>query len=132
MNQKTKRKNTQLLVNVGSKTMSLLCLSFIFQNVHALDIPSPEEYLKIPGKMEIMQNRYTVKGTVKDQTGEPLGGVSIVVKGTITGTSTDWDGNFELEIPNDRVRFSFSLIGFTNQDVFVKGQRPLNVGVSDD
>src|SRR5690625_7674398 len=48
---------------------------------------------------ETAENRLqnTVEGLVVDQNGEPLIGVNVLVKGTSTGTSTDFDGRFELD-----------------------------------
>ena len=40
----------------------------------------------------------TVKGTVKDGSGQPLMGASVLVKGTSHGTAADFDGNFELKV----------------------------------
>ncbi len=44
----------------------------------------------------------TITGTVVDDTGLPLPGASVVIKGTSTGTSTDFDGNFSLNASTDR------------------------------
>ena len=46
-------------------------------------------------------NKRIIKGLVSDEFGEPLIGVSVLVKGTTTGTITDIDGNYSIEIPND-------------------------------
>src|SRR5665648_1255761 len=51
-----------------------------------------------------------VTGTVKDDTGQFLPGVSVVVKGTTTGTITDNDGKFSLSVPNNAT-LVFSFIG---------------------
>ena len=80
----------------------------------------------------LAQKGYTVKGIVKDQLGEPLGGVSIVVKGTTVGTTTDLDGNFTLNVPGNNVTLSFSFIGFKSQEVSLKGQTDLNIVLSED
>ena len=49
-----------------------------------------------------------VTGSVKDDTGQTLPGVSVVVKGTTTGTVTDINGNFSLSVPaNATLTFSF-------------------------
>jgi iron complex outermembrane receptor protein len=54
-----------------------------------------------------------IKGKVVEQSsGEGLPGVSIIVKGTSTGTSTDFDGNFELNTSNEENILIFSYIGF--------------------
>lgn len=52
-------------------------------------------------------------GTVVDETGEPLIGVSVAVKGTTTGTITDIDGNFTLNVPSNSSVLVFSLVGMS-------------------
>ena len=62
--------------------------------------------------------QYMVKGSVKDALGEPLIGVSILVKGTTTGTVSDFDGNFELNVPKDTEGVAvFSYTGFKTQEI---------------
>ena len=57
--------------------------------------------------------QFTVTGSVKDSQDEPLIGVSILVKGTATGTVTDFDGNFSLDVPSgDAATLEISYIGF--------------------
>lgn len=58
----------------------------------------------------------TVKGTVKDNNGEPLAGVNIVEKGTTNGTLTDIDGNYSLNIATGKT-IVFSYIGYTPKEV---------------
>ena len=61
-----------------------------------------------------MFEKKTINGLVNDSNGEPLPGVTIVVKGTTTGTVSNIDGNFTLEIPTNAEIISFSFIGFQN------------------
>lgn len=68
-----------------------------------------------------------LSGVVRDQTGEPLPGVNIVIVGTSLGTITDIDGAFSLNIPSDKSVLQFSLIGFTTKDVSVKGKTTIEV-----
>lgn len=56
----------------------------------------------------------------------PLAGVSIVVKGTTTGTQTDFDGNYSLEV-DSQATLVYSYIGFANKEVAVNGQTSINV-----
>ncbi|WP_075590940.1 SusC/RagA family TonB-linked outer membrane protein [Labilibacter marinus] len=72
------------------------------------------------------QNR-TVKGTVTDDTQEPLPGVSIRIEGTSTGTISDIDGNFNLNVPEGNVVLQFSFVGFKDQSIDVTNQSNLNV-----
>ena len=63
----------------------------------------------------VMQTK-TVKGTVLDENGEPLIGVSIVVKGTSTGTITDFDGKFSINLPAGSKELVVSYIGYKDQE----------------
>ena len=55
-----------------------------------------------------------VSGTVTDSSNEPVIGVSVLVKGTTTGTSTDLDGKYELTVPSGAT-VEFSCIGYISQ-----------------
>ena len=73
-----------------------------------------------------------VGGTVtSSDDGTPLPGVSIVLKGTSTGTVTDADGNFSLNVPNDGILI-FSFIGFQEQEVPINGRNQINVVMQPD
>ena len=72
-----------------------------------------------------------VKGTVKDAaTGEPLPGVSVVIKGTSVGVATDFDGKYELKAENGSV-IVFSYIGYKDQEITVR-TTALNVLLQED
>ena len=74
----------------------------------------------------------TVKGTVKDNTGETVIGASVVEKGNSTnGAITDLDGNFTLSVPSGAT-LVFSYIGMKTQEVAVKGRTILNITMDDD
>ncbi len=74
----------------------------------------------------------TVKGTVSDVAGEPLIGVNVVVKGTTTGTITDVDGNYSLEVPGNNAVLLFSYIGYSSVEVAVGEQTVINQTLSED
>ena len=68
-----------------------------------------------------------ITGVVKDENGEPIPGVSVVVKGTTKGTLTDIDGKFSIEVTgNDKV-LQFSFVGMKSQEVTVGDQRNISV-----
>lgn len=73
----------------------------------------------------------TIKGVVKDPTGETVIGASVLEKGTTNGTITDFDGNFQLEVAENAV-LQISYIGFQTIDVLVKGKSSLNVILKED
>ena len=69
-----------------------------------------------------------VKGVVKDEKGNPLPGVTVRVKGTILGTSTDADGRFSLLLIDEKeMAFVFSFVGMQSQEVAYTGQKELNI-----
>lgn len=76
------------------------------------------------------QANVNVKGTVKDASGEPLIGVSILVKGTTNGTVTDIDGNFNLNAPKGAV-LEISYVGYVTQTISVTGSS-INVVLKED
>ena len=63
----------------------------------------------------------SVSGTITDSNGGPLPGVNIIEKGTSNGTSTDFDGNYTLTVPNDAV-LVISFVGFETQEISVNSQ----------
>jgi len=69
----------------------------------------------------------TIKGLVTAAGDEPLPGVTVVVKGTVTGTITDIDGNYTLNAPNESAILSFSFVGYKTQEITVGSQTTINV-----
>jgi iron complex outermembrane receptor protein len=69
---------------------------------------------------------YEVSGTVSDNDNQPLPGVSVIVKGTATGTTTDFDGKFLLQVNNGDV-LVFSFVGFEVQEITMDGSTTVNV-----
>lgn len=73
----------------------------------------------------------TVSGTVTDQYGAPLPGVTVSVPGTAIGTSTDLDGKYSITVP-DNVSLRFSFISFETQTIEVGNQSTIDVQLLDD
>src|SRR5690606_28221270 len=74
----------------------------------------------------------TVTGTVTaEEDGMPIPGVNVVVVGTTNGTSTDFDGNYSIQVPEGG-SLQFSYIGFINQRLAVAGVSTLNVALQTD
>ncbi len=70
---------------------------------------------------------HTVRGKVADDMGEPLAGVSIVLKGSTMGTTTDADGNYTLTTPEGSGTLVFSFIGFASQEVSIDNRTIIDV-----
>lgn len=73
-----------------------------------------------------------VVGTVVDETGEPVIGASVVVKGTTNGSVTDLDGNFTLSGVDRNSTIEISYIGYLTQSVKYSGQASLKITMKED
>ena len=75
-----------------------------------------------------VQAQVTVTGRViSGDDSQPMPGVSIVVKGTTTGTTSRADGTYSLTVPNNTAILTFSFIGYDNQEITVGSRSTLNV-----
>lgn len=73
-----------------------------------------------------------ISGTVVDTNGEPLIGVNVSVKGTTTGTITDFDGNYTLKVTEANPVIVYSYIGYKSQNLALGDKNVLNVTLSED
>lgn len=90
--------------------------------------------LQAAGSMENkanQQNQKTITGTVVDEQNLPLIGVNILVKGTTIGTVTDFDGNFQIDVPANGV-IKFSFIGYVDQEITIGNETTLNIVLKED
>ncbi|WP_372634248.1 SusC/RagA family TonB-linked outer membrane protein, partial [Fodinibius sp.] len=72
----------------------------------------------------------TVTGTVTDaQSGETLPGVNVIIKGTTTGTSTNSDGQYELDVPSLQDTLVFSFVGYQTQEAPMGGRTTVDVAL---
>ena len=80
----------------------------------------------------LMAQQNTVSGTVSDAGGQPLPGVTVVVQGTTTGTTTNIEGTFRLSIPADAENLVFSSVGYQEKVVAVNNQSQFNITLAED
>lgn len=77
--------------------------------------------------------QFNVTGNVTDGSGEPLIGVSIIVKGSTTGTVSDFNGDFNLNVKGEQATLLFSYTGFSSQNVEVSpSNKRLSVVLEED
>lgn len=110
-------KKTILTLNCALVLSLFICL-----NVSAT-------YAAAPAKIEIQD--VIVKGQVKDAKGDGLPGVSVKIKGTTSGSTTDLNGNYSISAP-DNGTLVFSYIGYVNQEVPINGQSTVNIVLNED
>lgn len=79
-----------------------------------------------------MAQNTMVTGTISDTSGVPLPGVNVVEKGTNNGVSTDFDGNYSIEVSSNSATLVFSSLGFATSEVAIAGQSNVNASLSED
>lgn len=73
----------------------------------------------------------SVSGTITDESGIPLIGANVIVKGTTTGTITDFDGTYSVTMPDDIDVLVISYAGYTTKEVDTEGQTIVNVTLAE-
>lgn len=73
----------------------------------------------------------TVSGTVTDDAGEPLPGVSVQIKGTTTGTQTDFSGKYTIKMADDQATLVFRFVGMATQEVEVGDRSTVDIMMSE-
>lgn len=74
----------------------------------------------------------TVKGKITDDKSVPLPGVSVLLKGSKTGTSTDANGNFSINAPNSKGTLVVSFVGYAGQEVPLNNRTSLEISMTPD
>jgi len=73
-----------------------------------------------------------ISGTVSDNLGVPMSGATVIIKGTGTGTTTDFNGNYSLAVPDAQNVLIFSFLGFANQEIIVGNKTTINVTLKEE
>jgi TonB-linked SusC/RagA family outer membrane protein len=73
----------------------------------------------------------TISGNVTDEAGVPLPGANVIIEGTSTGVSTDFDGNFQIQVEQGQV-LQFSFIGYMTKNITLEGQDTINTSLEPD
>lgn len=103
----------------------------------ALCMPAAFSYANVDNGMDresvlsVMQGK-TIKGQILDETGESMIGVSVLVKGTIIGTVTDFDGNYTLEVPSGKNILEISYIGYKTKEITIGNNSLINIKMEPD
>ena len=121
------REAGQVSVQVKDKELSEV-LDMVLKKVN-LEYELYNDIILIRAKGEVPAGPKVLKGVVKDKSGAVLPGVTVVIKGTTLGVSTDIDGKYSITIPEDgkETVLMFTFVGMKPQEVRYAGQETLNV-----
>ena len=78
------------------------------------------------------QDKITVTGNVSDETGEPIIGATVMEALTTNGVVTDFDGNFKIQVKNEKATLKITYIGMIAQNIRVGNQRHVKVVLKDE
>ena len=109
--------------------IAAICCICLIQRVEATP-----HYPVLPPDVKASVTRLdvSVSGRVVDEMGAGLPGVSVVVKGTTQGTTTDGTGSFRLSVPATSATLVFSFVGYTSKELVVGSQTVINVTLAPD
>lgn len=108
---------------LGVKSLLIVSL-LLFQSFNPEKISAKEN-------INLQQRELSISGVVRDELGDPMPGVNIVVKGTTNGVITGIDGNYTIKAKTDAI-LVFSFIGMESQEVRVAGTTTINVTLKTD
>lgn len=117
-------------VNVKNASLEVVLSSLLKGTNIAYKVEENIVYLsekETPVNTQAPEQSRTVSGTVIDGYGEPLIGVSILIKGTQNGTITNMDGEYKLEVSGSSPILVFSYIGYNSQEASVSGKSVIDI-----
>lgn len=94
-------------------------------------------YVAVPQKMHAetavatQQNKMIVTGIIRDVSGQPIFGASVIEKGTVNGVPTDKDGKYSIKVSSDAT-LNYSCVGFQPISISVKGRSSINISLIED
>ena len=129
--------NRKVNMDVENETIQSVLSTIL--NEQGLDFELKENHIIIikkgkpveTTKAAITQQTTKISGVVKDESGEPIIGANVVVKGTTIGSISDMDGNFSLDAPAGAT-LQISYIGYLSQEVKVEGRNTINIILKED
>jgi TonB-linked SusC/RagA family outer membrane protein len=110
-------------------------------NVRAIALNSTEDRTNVdiswhPDDLRISSETsrpaVAISGRITDENGSPFPGVNIVVKGTATGTTTDTDGKYSIDVPDANSILVFSFVGYATQEVSVANRTVIDLALTPD
>ena len=98
--------------------------AFLLQNVCIILL------LLFIAQSSFSQTNFRVTGKIIDNTGKPVDGATVQVKGTITATASKADGTFELNAPSENSTLIVSYVGYLEQEVPLKGKAEISLSLT--
>ncbi|MDP3433414.1 MAG: SusC/RagA family TonB-linked outer membrane protein, partial [Bacteroidota bacterium] len=118
-----------LIFDILDQVLKTENLTYTVRNRLIMIVPKEGSTIELTSQQ---QQKKSVTGKVTDSSGGPLPGVSVVVKGTTTGTITDSNGNYSLSSIPANATLQFSFVGMKMQEIAVGNKNTINVAMEDE
>src|SRR5450432_2090763 len=106
----------------------IICLQFSAKGEDRYKAMGPGETKKTKSQPEKHTYQQKITGRVLSESGEPLPGVSVIIKGSNTGTTTDANGNFSITAPDDAI-LVFSAVGYDSVEESISGKSTMSISL---
>lgn len=116
-------------------TLALVCMLSVYSENPTFAALKIETETVSSARRSVLFKRaaiWPISGRITSTDGEPLPGVSIFVKGTSTGVTTDVDGRYSINVPEKAGILVYSFIGFNSQEKSFSGPATINVTMTED
>lgn len=130
-NQKLVDTDREVSVSFKNENISEI-LDKLFSGTDVVYTITNRKIILAPEFMATSQQQKSISGKVTDSSGAPLPGVSVVVKGTTSGTITDANGNYSISNIPANTNLQFSFVGMKTQEIAVDGKTNINVTLAED
>jgi TonB-linked SusC/RagA family outer membrane protein len=129
-------KNKSIIIKLS---LLLLCLSVLnanastclqstsIYNINVKNISVNELLKKTKNDVDPMIIEIEIKGKITDANGSPLPGATVMIEGTLKGTTTDSDGKYLIKVPDNKSKLKFSFMGYETLTITVNDKTELNV-----
>lgn len=117
--------NTPVTINIKDAVITDV-LPVLFSGT-SLTYKMMDNKLIVVNENPLVKKDVTVRGQVMSDAGVPLAGVSVQVKGTTIGTTTNAEGGFALTVPNENVTLTFTYVGFNDLEYPLNGRTDITV-----
>jgi TonB-dependent starch-binding outer membrane protein SusC len=126
-NQKLVDVDRQVTVDAKNESIDKI-LAGVFENTNVTALVKDRQIILTTANPELVasEQQKSVSGKVTDSSGASLPGVSVVIKGTTSGTITDANGNYSIKVP-ENATLQFSFVGMKSQEFAVSDKTSINV-----
>lgn len=118
-------------INIASKNQSVETVLADISTQSGLNYQILEENLIVISPADLAQVRQITGQVTSMMEGESIPGVNVVVQGTSTGTITDLDGNYTVDIDGESPILVFSYVGYTSEEIIVGNQSVIDVSLAE-